>query len=372
MSRRDVHPLRQTARTDRTMQKEINRILIIRLSSLGDVILTTPVIGALKAKFPHSELFFLTKAQYGDLLRNDPRISSLAEFDPAGKDRGLSGFMSLISELRSHDFDLLVDLHSNLRSFLVRHLVKSRIKLKHNKRWLFRFLMVHFKFLKTRPVSTVNSYLEVLKQLNVNTTENRILVFLNPEDVAFSDHFLLEQQVKKDDIVMGVHPGAKWETKRWNEEKFARVCQSLIEKLGCKIVLLGDAGEAELVEEMGRDIPTGQLIKAIDLPLEKVMAVIKRCDCLITNDSGPMHIASALGVPVVAIFGPTHPKLGFAPVGSKNVVLCADVRCSPCSLHGEKRCGKRSRFCMDLIEPDMVIEAVERLLKEGKSISKGA
>jgi heptosyltransferase-2 len=85
-----------------------------------------------------------------------------------------------------------------------------------------------------------------------------------------------------------------------------------------------------------------------------------------------MHIASALPVPVVAIFGPTHPKLGFAPVGSRNVVLCADVKCSPCSLHGEKRCGKRSRFCMDLIEPDMVIEAVERLLKEGKSISKGA
>lgn len=354
------------------MQKEMKRILIIRLSSLGDVILTTPVIAALKAKFPHSELFFLTKARYGDLLRNDPRISSLVEFDPAGKDRGLSGFMSLISELRSHDFDLLVDLHSNLRSFLVRHLVKSRIKLKYNKRWLSRFLMVHFKFLKTRPVSTVNSYLEVLKQLNVNTTENRILVFLNPEDVDFSDHFLLEQQVKKDDIVVGVHPGAKWETKKWDGGKFARVCQGLVDKLGCTIMLLGDAGEAKLVEEVGKDIPAERLVKAVGLPLRKVMSLIKRCDCFITNDSGPMHIASALGVPVVAIFGPTHPKLGFAPVGSRNVVLCADVKCSPCSLHGEKRCSKKSRFCMDLIEPDMVIEAVERLLKEGKSISKGA
>ncbi|MGB7062969.1 MAG: glycosyltransferase family 9 protein [Candidatus Zixiibacteriota bacterium] len=350
----------------------MKRILIIRLSSLGDVILTTPVIAALKVKFPHSELFFLSKARYGDLLRNDPRISSLVEFDPAGKDKGLSGFISLISELRSHDFDLLVDLHSNLRSLLVRHLVKSKIKLKYNKRWLSRFLMVHFKFLKTRPVSTVNSYLEVLKQLNVNTTENRILVFLNPEDVDFSDHFLLEQQVKKDDIVVGVHPGAKWETKRWDGGKFARVCQSLVEKLGCKIVLLGDAGEAKLVQLIGKDIPTERLVKAVGLPLGRVMSLIKRCDCLITNDSGPMHIASALRVPVVAIFGPTHPKLGFAPVGSKNVVLCADVKCSPCSLHGEKRCSKKYIFCMDLIKPDMVIEAVERLLKEGKSISKGA
>ncbi len=353
------------------MQKEMKRILIIRLSSLGDVILTTPVIGALKAKFPHSELFFLTKARYGDLLRNDPRIFSLVEFDPAGKDRGLSGFMSLISELRSHDFDLLVDLHANLRSFLIRHLVKSRVKLKSRKRWLSRFLMVHFKFLKTRPVSTVNSYLEVLKQLNVNTTENRILVFLNPEDVDFSDHFLLEQQVKKDDIVVGVHPGAKWDTKRWDEEKFARVCRSLAETPGYKILLLGDESEAKLIGEIGKDVPDDRLVKVVGLPLGKVLSLIKRCDCFITNDSGPMHIASALGVPVVAIFGPTHPKLGFAPVGSRDVVLCADVKCSPCSLHGEKRCGKRSRFCMDLIEPDMVIEAVERLLKEGKSISKG-
>ena len=354
------------------MQKEMKRILIIRLSSLGDVILTTLVIAALKAKFPHSELFFLTKARYGDLLRNDPRISSLVEFDPAERHGDLSGFMRLISELRSCDFDLLVDLHANLRSFLVRHLVKSRIKLKYNKHWLSRSLMVHFKFLKTRPVSTVNSYLEVLKQLNVNPTENRTLVFLNPEDVDFSDHFLLEQQVKKDDIVVGVHPGAKWETKKWDGGKFARVCQGLVDKLGCKIMLLGDAGEAKLVEEVGKDIPAERLVKAVGLPLRKVMSLIKRCDCFITNDSGPMHIASALRVPVVAIFGPTHPKLGFSPSGSRNVVLCADVKCSPCSLHGEKRCSKKSRFCTDLIEPDMVIEAAERLLKEGKSISKGA
>ena len=90
------------------MSREIRKILIIRLSSLGDVILTTPVITALKAKFLDSELFFLTKARYADLLRNDPRISSLVEFDTVKRHHGVSGFMRLISELRSHDFDLLI------------------------------------------------------------------------------------------------------------------------------------------------------------------------------------------------------------------------------------------------------------------------
>ena len=354
------------------MPKEMKRILIIRLSSLGDVILTTPVVAALKAKFPRSELFFLTKARYSDLLRNDPRISSLVEFDPVGRHRGLSGFMSLISELRSHDFDLLIDLHANLRSYVLRHLVKSRVKLKYRKRWLRRLLMVHLKLLKTKPIRTVDSYLEPLKRLGVEASERNPLAFLSQEDLGYVDHFLLERGVKKNDIVVGVHPGAKWTTKRWDEVKFARVCRSLAEKPGHKILLLGDESEAKLVGEIGKDVPDDRLVKAVGFPLGKVMSLIKRCDCFITNDSGPMHIASALRVPVVGIFGPTHPKLGFAPVGSKNVVLCADVRCSPCSLHGEKRCSKKYRFCMDLIEPDMVIEAVERLLKTGKSISKGA
>jgi heptosyltransferase-2 len=352
------------------MQKETSKILIIRLSSLGDVILTTPVIGALKVAFPHSELSFLTKAQYGDLLRNDPRISSLIEFDPGGRDRGWSGFMSLISRLRSCDFDLVIDLHANLRSFLVRHLVKSKIKLKYKKRWLSRFCMVHLKFLKTKALRTVESYLEPLRRLKAGTPERSPLILLSRDDEGFSVDFLLERGVKKDDIVVGVHPGAKWETKRWDEEKFVRACRSLVERLGCKIVLLGHADEAKLVEEVGKGIPVGKLVKAIGLPLGRVMSLIKRCDCLVTNDSGPMHVASALKVPVVAIFGPTHPKLGFAPAGSKNVVLCSSLKCSPCSLHGEKRCSKESRFCMDLIEPEMVIEAVEKLLEENKSIPK--
>lgn len=333
--------------------------------------MTTPVIGALKAAFLDSELCFLTKAEYADLLKNDPRLHSLIEFDPKGKDRGWLGFMSLISQLRSHDFDLLIDLHTNLRSFLIRRLVKSKIKLKYNKHWLSRFLMVHFKFLKTKAPRTVDSYIEPLQKLRVEAPERNPLIFLSPDEAGFSDDFLLEQEVKKDDIVVGVHPGAKWETKRWDADKFARVCQTLIKKLNCRIVLLGDAGEAKLVEQVGKSILDQRLVKAVGFPLGRVMSLIKRCDCLVTNDSGPMHIASALRVPVVAIFGPTHPMLGFAPVGPRKVVLCAYVECSPCSLHGEKRCSKKSRFCMDLIEPKMVIEAVERLLREKKSIPKG-
>jgi heptosyltransferase-2 len=346
---------------------EIKKILIIRFSSLGDIVLTTPVVEALKSIFPQSQISFLTKIQYSDALRNDPRIFSLLEFDPHGKHKGISGFSRLLSDLRSYDFDLLVDLHANWRSFLIRHLIKSKIKLKYNKRLLSRFMMVYFKSLKIKPIHTIDSYLKVLKKIQIQAPNRTPMIFLNQDDVAFVEYFLLEERVKKDDIIIGVHPGARWETKRWDEEKFKQVCQTLTSKLECRIILFGDAGDEKLIEKISKDMPDAKLIKATGLSLGKFMSLIERCDCLVTNDSGPMHVAQALQVPVVTIFGPTHPRLGFVPTDSPNVVLCANVKCSPCSLHGKRKCYKKSRLCMDLIQPEMVVDAVESLLEDTKS-----
>jgi heptosyltransferase-2 len=354
------------------MRKDIEKILVIRFSSMGDIILTTPVLETLKVKFPQSQIYFLTKTKYSDLLVNDLRIHTLIEFDPHGKHEGFKGFKGLVKELRLINFDLLIDLHANLRSFFLRHLVKSGIKTKYSKRWFSRFLIVHLKFLKTKPINTLDSYLGVFKNLQIEIEKRIPTLILGQEDVEFSEKFLLEVGVKKDDIVIGVHPGARWETKRWDEEKFEQVCQNLIHKLDCKIILFGDSVDERLIRGMGDPLPDSKVLRAIGLPLGKLMSLIRNCDCLITNDSGPMHIAEALKVPMVAIFGPTHPKLGFTPTGSESVILCANVECSPCSLHGERKCHKKSRLCMDLITPDMVVEAVEDLLKEKRSVRKDA
>jgi heptosyltransferase-2 len=350
------------------MDRKIERILIIRFGSLGDVVLTTPVIDALKAAFPAAEISFLTKVRYRDLLKADPRIARLVEFDSCGRHRGIGGLMKLISELRSGDFDLLVDLHSNLRSFVVRRLVRSRIKIRYDKRRWSRFLMVHCKFFKTKPVHTVDSYLAALRPLGLTTRDRTPMVFPPEDDLRFTENFLLERNVKMGDIVIGVHPGAKWEPKRWEPEKFAQVCRALTDRLKAKIVMFGEAGEEETVRQVASNLPEPSIIRAVGLSLGQLMAAIRRCDCLISNDSGPMHLASALRVPVVAIFGPTHPKLGFAPLGPEAVVFCADQECSPCSLHGEKRCRKRSRLCMDAVDPAEVAKAAERLIAEKSSL----
>jgi heptosyltransferase-2 len=341
----------------------IEKILIIRLSSLGDIVLTTPLIKSLKQKFPKSKIFFLTKAQYQDLLKNDPNIFSLIKFDPFKKHRGVSGFLKLVEELKTLDFDLVVDLHVNLRSFLIQHLLKTKIKIKYDKRWLARFLLVHFKFIKVKPIHTVDLYLEGLKKIGVNSSEKDPKIFLDQEGEKFLKDFLIERKIEKDDVVVGIHPGARWETKRWDERKFGKVCQILNQKPRAKIILFGDQEDQELIERISSSTEGQKLFKAVNLPLNKFISLIKGCDCLVTNDSGPMHIASALGVPVVAIFGPTHPQLGFSPIGPENIVLTANVKCSPCSLHGEKKCHKKSRYCMDQVQPEMVTDAVKRILK---------
>jgi heptosyltransferase-2 len=350
--------------------KNPEKILIVRFSSLGDIVLATPLIESLKQKFPQSQIFFLTKSQYQDLLKNDPNIFSLIKFDPKEKHQGISGFLKLIRELRTFNFDIVVDLHANLRSFFIRHLLKTRVKIKYDKRWLTRFLLVHFKFFKVKPTHTVDSYLKALKKIDVDSSEKDPKIFLDQESKNFSKDFFIEKKIEKDDIVVGMHPGARWETKRWSEEKFARVCQILNQKPKVKIILFGDQKNQEVIERISPHVEDQKLLKAVNLPLNEFMSLIKRCDCFVTNDSGPMHIASALGVPVVAIFGPTHPQLGFSPIGSENIVMTANVKCSPCSLHGEKKCHKKSRYCMDLIEPEMVTDAVEKILKKKFSLKK--
>jgi heptosyltransferase II len=352
------------------MQEKFDKILIIRLSSLGDIVLTTPVFNALKKNFPQSQIYFLTKTQYRDLLVNDPRLSGLIEFDPQERHKGLGGFKRMLDELKLYQFDLLIDLHANLRSFFIRHLSNSKIKIKYKKRWFSRWFMVHLKFLKTKPRQTVDSYLDVLKSINIESQDGTPALFLSQNDIEFKEKFLMDSRIKKDDIVIGIHPGTRWETKRWDEQKFGLVGQILVQKLSCKIILFGDSVEDKVLKDITANLPVSNVINAMGLPLGKLASLIKRCDCLITNDSGPMHIAEALQVPVVAIFGPTHPKLGFAPIGQPNVVLSANVECSPCSLHGERKCHKKTRLCMDLITADMVVKAVEGLLKKHKTIRK--
>jgi len=338
------------------------RILVVRFSSLGDLVLTSSPIKSLQQAYPQAEIFFLTKDRYCGIAAELPFVSQIISFDSDTKHKGIAGFFNLIEELKSFKFDIIVDLHSNWRSFLVRRFLAAPHKVKYHKRSWARFLMVHWKWLKIKPQHTLELYQSALCKLGISGSILPPQLDLKPEDSNWAISYLKERKVFSGDYLIGLSPGAKWETKRWDKEKFAETGQILAGKLNAKIIIFGDEKEKELANRITQSLTGKNPITAIGLKLNQLTALIDRCKILISNDSGLMHIATARKVPVVAIFGPTHPKLGFTPFGEKSIALSANVQCSPCSLHGQTPCYQKSRFCLDFISPQKVVEESLKIL----------
>jgi heptosyltransferase-2 len=171
--------------------------------------------------------------------------------------------------------------------------------------------------------------------------------------------------------LIGFHPGSVWATKRWSAEGFARLMRLLKEKYRCEILLFGGPEDAECVANIQR-LSGDCGVSVVDrIALRDLPAALGLCDVLVTNDSGPMHIAVARGVPVVAIFCATTPALGFYPFSSRAIVLEKSLACRPCSSHGGRRCPLGTEDCIRLIQPEHVLQAVERLL-DGAERSEAA
>lgn len=350
------------------MQDKKYRILVIRLSSLGDIILTTPVLDALKENYGNSEISFLTKQKYQGLFESDPRVHSVIYFEPEGKDKGFSGLLRLIRGLNQKKFDLIIDLHSNLRSLLIRLLVRAGKKVNYNKKIIPRLLMVHLKRWKVKSISTIDNYLKSLGEIGIRAWSRIPRLYSKKENEIWAENFFTENGLAKDEILVGIAPGAKWETKRWDLDKFSSVAKSLSQDLPAKILLVGDKDDLKPIEGIENYVGKERTIQAVDLPLDRLIALVERCDLFISNDSGPLHLASSLSVPTIGIFGPTSPELGFSPSGLEDKVFWAGVDCSPCSLHGGKDCVKESRYCMDNIKSEKIIEEAKRILSANKVI----
>lgn len=350
------------------MQANKYRILAIRLSSLGDIILTTPVLDTLKDNYRNSEISFLTKQKYRGLFESDPRISSVIYFEPEGKDKGVFGFFRLIKSLNQEKFDLIIDLHSNLRSFFIRLLVKAERKVHYRKKLIPRFLMVRFKRWRVKPVSTIDNYLKSLGEIGIRAWSRIPRLYSKKESEIWAENFLVENGLLRDQILVGIAPGAKWETKRWDLDKFSCVAEDLSQDLPAKILLVGDKDDLKLIQGIENYAGKERAIQAVDLPLDRLIALVKRCSLFISNDSGLMHFASSLGVPTIGIFGPTSPGLGFSPSGLEDKVFWAGLDCSPCSLHGGKKCVMESRYCMDNIKPEDIIKEAKKIIRADKVI----
>lgn len=365
------------------------KFLIIRLGSLGDIVLTTPVIKALKEKYPDAAVDFLVKKEYHELLSANPYLNKIITLDSKGVHKALTGLFGISKELRGSGYTHVIDLHGNLRSRIISRLLPGSKALCYDKQALKRRLLLSGFKVATR--HTVDAYLEALEPLGAwNSSkiplnppfpkgetispslkkrgEGRFLkygtvptIYLSQAEEGAADKFLAQIDVHKGETLIGIAPGAKWQTKRWMEDGFIEVGRKAVKELGARVLVFGGPDEADLTKRVAAGIGDKAVSVAGLLGLKETAALIKRCKVFVSNDSGPMHIATAVGTPVVAIFGPTVQGFGFSPLG-KGVVVEKELECRPCSLHGSSACPKGHFKCMRQITAQEVFEKVKDMM----------
>ncbi len=329
-----------------------NRILVIRFGSLGDVILSSATVLNLKLQFPASELTYVTKERFSSIVNcfdGIDRTVSLPDKPTPGQ------YLRLLNELDKKGFDLIVDLHGNLRSWLARRLIKANRKVVYPKRRLERQMIVRRKKIPVTWPHTIDLYNDCLKQLGGRVVCKRPVI--RP---PVTDGLLAEPRDRIQDKIV-IAPGAAHPNKQWEMEKFYKVARSLHESRKARIYWVITNLDTERTMTLS-GIPPDDFVVLTDRPVVELASVLASADLTIANDSGLAHLSSAVGTPVIAVFGPTHPSLGFAPRGLLDKVIDVDEFCRPCSLHGGKPCYRDERYCFTRIPAERVTAAAETVL----------
>jgi heptosyltransferase-2 len=336
----------------RTSSMTSPHVLVIRLSSLGDVVLTLPVLMALKAEWPGAHLTFLTKRAFSPVLFNVSSADEIAVFE----DKGLWGWAR---EIRRRRFDVVIDLHDTFRSRLWSFLSGAAQTVRYDKRAADRRRLVWTKRVSTRLAGgVVDRYLETLTSLGVPSAGRIPKLFLSPEERLPER---LENRLGAGPFV-AIAPGAIHPTKRWLPERFAEAADRLAE--GRPVILLGAAADIPAAQQVMQTLTSPAQSFVGQTSVREMMLILRRCALLLTNDSGAMHVAAALGVPVVALFGPTVKPFGFFPAGPSTAVVEAEgLDCRPCSVHGSEKCPLNHFRCMKEISVDRVVASAQALLE---------
>jgi len=378
---------------DELRTHDFQRILLIKLSAVGDVIHTIPILNQLRRRYPSARIDWLIKPAIAEFVRHHPALSNVLEF-PLMDARlagfgGLKSWPKLIFDLRRPRYDLVVDLHGQIRSALCTLLTGAPVRIGFDRpradlrRGSSRKLPAlayrhgwtgarvgswmaysHNLRLPTLDMHAVDRYLSVAAMLGADEA---------PADFSFvipqAAHDRVRDLMRMRGIVLDgdragivlVAPGAQWETKQWSAAGFAEVANHCLRR-GWPVVLIGSRDETAICRRLATAAP-GVIDLCGETTLSELAALTSRAAIVVTNDSGAMHLAVALGRPTVSVFGPTD-SLWSGPYGRTDAVLQAGLQCSPCYLRRLSRCP-HDHACMQAIPPALVIGRIDRALQPG-------
>lgn len=323
---------------------------------IGDMVLLTPALRALKQTFRESRLELLLRPRVADLMESHPYVDAcIVDEKTEGRFRSLA---RLVRRVRNTSFDLAVVLHpTSFRNALLPFLARIPIRVGTNISG--RGILLSKSCRDDTSLHEVHRYLRVLQLLDINTTSDDLEFWHTDADRHFIENLLRAEGVSRDDRLIAVNLGTTWTTKRWDTVNFTDTIKQITHLVPeAKVVLTGSLAEQTLTKALLASLPIINLVGKTSIL--QLGALLERCDVCLTCDSGPMHIAAAVGTPTVALFGPTDP-MRHRPYGIGHTVIEKPVSCRPCY---KRTCYRKDtpHLCMQEIGAGEVVKAVETRL----------
>ncbi len=323
------------------------KFLIIRFSSIGDIVLTTPVLRNLKNQVEGAEIHYLTKQQFTSILENNPNIDKVHVLKKS--------FSETVNELKYEHFDYIIDLHRNIRTARFKNRLKI-ISFSFNKLNWEKWLLVNFKKNKLPNVHIVDRYLDTLKVFDVENDRLGLEYYIPEHDEV--DPLSISNDFKKDYV--GVVVGAYHNTKKLTKEKLISICQ----KIDKPILLLGGPDNKEEAEEIKKAVGKDIYNACGGYNINQSASLVKQAKVILTPDTGLMHIASAFKRKIISVWGNTIPEFGmypYVPNPSSETIEVKGLSCRPCSKIGFKECPKKHFKCINDLDEDYVVEKIKNL-----------
>lgn len=337
------------------------KILVINLMHLGDLLLTTPVLRALRTSYPEAHIALMADAKLADLVKYNENIDELIAIDKKGYHNTVVHYLQLIAQMRQQHFDLIVNLHANERASCIAAFSGAKKVVGYASPGVgvfFDYCQKNNNKIKHQ----VQSHFDVLRAgLGIQTINDQGLEMWLDDGCRQSAETIWKQSFGAQDIkVIGLNTGASWETKRWGKDYYATLADQLL-NLGYGVAYFGGPMDVELVQETVALMKNKQhenlAIFTGKMTLLELAALLKKTTVLVTNDSGPMHVAVAMDVPLVTMFGPS-PVTGFAPYSNRSVAIKTGLPCFAC---GQHQC--QTLDCMKNISVETVLKYTLELAK---------
>ena len=338
------------------------RILIVRTDRIGDVLLSTPVIKALRQKYPQAYISMMVAPYARDIVEANPYLDEVIIYDKDIKHKSWMRSLKFASRLKKKRFDLAIILHPTNRMHLIAFLAGIPLRLGYNRKFGFlnNLRKKHTKQEGLRHEAEYN--LDLLSDLGVGGNARDLFMPIKTESEEWAKDLLASNGIKETDKLLAINPGASCPSKIWPADRFAQVAETLAKRHNFRILIVAGAKDIPLANMVAKKLGGRALNLSGKTSVSHLASILKRCSLFISNDSGPVHIASSLGVPVISIFGRNQPGLSprrWGPLGRSDKYLHKDIGCIQCLAHN----CKKDFACLKAISVEDVLSAVESILK---------